>query len=142
MDIETCETCITKFRSKKETDDPRGIFGLGILSPGHDPAQSEMTVISKTKNQDCEIHIFGNITSEPDIELSWAKANNKSTGTTVIVEFQKNKDFSLRDLLTNLKDYAAEVLKYVVKRFEDQDADVHDADSADQADSPSPTAEK
>jgi len=39
-------------------------------------------------------------------------------------------------------DGVAEVLKYVVKRFEDQDADVHDADSADQADSPSPTAEK
>ena len=39
-------------------------------------------------------------------------------------------------------DGVAEVLKYVVKRFEDQDADVHDADSADQADSPSPPAEK
>lgn len=132
MDDKTCDKCVEKFNSIKESDDPYGEFGLGIISPGHDPSQCNMTIISKTKDQSNEIQINGPITSVPEIIIRSDPAINEKTGTTVIVEFQKKQDFSLRNLLRTLYEYATKILQYIqvpiYVRFpasDDNDPEIH-----------------
>lgn len=113
MNDTTCELCIEKFSSRKDSSDPYGEFGLGIISPGHDPDQCRMKILSNTRHQRNLILIDGPITEVPRITIRSTPKRNKVTGTTVIVEFNKKKNFSLRKLLLNLYKYSASYLRYV-----------------------------